>query len=263
METTRAGILVALAMIVFVSGCADNSQTVEADPSKGLEIVDLKATDDTLTPGQQARIVLRLRNHHIEPIQITDLSIINQGQLQVEKQGCNPDKMEAARKGLAPEMVCDWKITAPSEEELGAFESKPMPVNLRLEYESSLVNKEPLKLQFKPLSDIDSSSSVTKTYSNGEVRATMEVENPAPFEGRNIYFSVKGLKPGSVTEGYEFSYQPDVFSGCPQKEDPVVDSKVEFSCRVEHDTEAVRNLFTSISYKYVKTPTLDIEVVNR
>lgn len=265
METRLAATLF-LGLVVVVSGCADNNGTpgtdVGSSSGKGLEIVSLEAVDDQITPGQSTRISLRLKNYHTEDIEITDLWIFNEGELEVEKQGCSPSEIGTARQGIAPEMSCNWRVTAPSEEELGAFDSKPMPVNLRIAYESSLVNSEPLEVEFKPLSEIETADTRTKTYSNGEVEATMELETPASLEGRNIYFTVRNAGPGSVEEGYSFSYSPAVFN-CPSRKEPVIGDEVEFSCTVQDSQETIRYLSTSISYKYVKTPTLDIEVVNR
>ena len=263
---TRLVALIILGLAVIVSGCADNQNnsdtTVGASSEKGLEIQSLGVADSSLTPGQQTRIYLTLKNYHTEPIDITEMSIFNEGSLEVSDKVCNPSEIGAAKQGIAPEMECSWNLKAPPKEDLGAFESKPMPVNLRLAYESNIVNSEPLTVQFKPVSDIERAREVSKTYSNGEVEASMALESPASFQGRNIDIAVRNAGPGEVEGGYEFIYTPDVFD-CPSEREPVVGDSVEFSCRVEDDKEAIRNLFTSISYKYVKTPTLDIEVVNR
>jgi hypothetical protein len=261
-------LVIFLALIVVVSGCADNSQSetdVGAASGKGLEIKSLGVADDTLTPGQQTTLSLTLKNYHTKEIEITELSVFNQGQLEVTKESCSAEQIQSAGQGVAPEMACMWTLKAPSKEALGAFD-KPMPLNVKIAYESNIINSEPLKLQFKPLSEIDSAEPIKKTFSNGEVEASMEVENPAPFAGKIIYFTAQNAGPGTVEGNYEFSYTPSsVFEDCVeghQEKTPVVDSKVEFSCRVQHSSQAIRNLFTSISYKYVKTPTVDIEVVS-
>jgi len=276
----EARLIVFMALAVVISGCADNSEEVSdlgASSGKGLEIVNLGVADDTLTPGQQTTLTLTLKNYHTQDIELEEVSVFNDGQLILGEDetetnedkiaDCDPEELQKAQQGIAPEMECEWTIKAPSKEELGAFSSKPMPVNVRIEYDSSIINSEPLKLQFRSISDIDSTKPVTKKFSNGEVEVSMEVEKPASFEGKTMYYIVKNSGPGTVEGGYKFGYNPkSVFDDCienHQEKTPVIDSSVEFSCQVQQDTESIRNLFTSVSYKYVKRPTVDIEVVSR
>lgn len=274
-------VVLILALAVAISGCADNTGNTSTGHSsqKDLEIQSLGVSDETLTPGQQTKLSLTLKNHHTQSISITDISVFNDGQIIVGQDAtkndenkephCSSNQIQTAKEGVAPEMVCTWTLTAPSKEDLGAFNSKPMPINVKIAYESNLINSEPLKLQFKPLSEIEKAEPLKKTYSNGEIKASMEVENPAPFSGRIIYFTAENSGPGSVENGYNFEYRPSsVLEDCMEKheeEEPVIGSEVKFSCQasLNSDKEAVRNLFTSISYKYVKTPTVDIEVVSR
>lgn len=273
-------IVVFLALAVVISGCADNSDEVSdlgASSGKGLEIVNLGVADDTLTPGQQTTLTLTLKNYHTQEIELEEVSVFNDGQMILGDDGtkasedkiadCDPEELQKAQQGIAPEMICTWTLKAPSKEELGAFSSKPMPVNVKIAYDSSIINSEPLKLQFRSISDIDSTEPVTKTFSNGEVEVSMEVEKPASFSGKTMYYKVHNTGPGTVEGGYTFDYNPkSVFEDCTenhQEKTPVIDSTVEFSCQVQQDTESIRNLFTSVSYKYVKTPTVDIEVVSR
>jgi hypothetical protein len=272
--------IVFLALIVLVSGCADNSgenEDLGTSSGNGLEIESLGVADDTLSPSQQTTLTLILKNYHTQEIKIDEISVFNDGQLILGDDGtetsqdkiadCDPEEIQKAQQGIAPEMECTWRITAPSEEELGAFDSKPMPVNVRIAYDSSIINSDPLKLQFRSVSEIDSTETITKTFSNGEVEVSMEVEQPASFSGKTMYFNVENSGEGNVEGGYEFTYNPEsVFEDCAdnhKEKDPVVGSNIDFSCQVQQDTESVRNLFTSVSYKYVKTPTIDIEVVSR
>lgn len=276
----EAKLIVLLALAVVISGCADNSDEVSdlgASSGKGLEIVNLGVADETLTPGQQTTLTLTLKNYHTQEIELEDVSVFNDGQMILGDDGtetnedkiadCDPEELQKAQQGIAPEMECTWTLKAPSKDDLGAFKSKPMPVNVKIAYDSSIINSEPLKLQFRSISDIDSTVPVTKTFSNGEVEVSMEVEKPASFGGKIMYYTVRNSGPGTVEGGYTFDYNPEsVFEDCidnHQQKTPVIDSTVEFSCQVQQDTESIRNLFTSVSYKYVKTPTVDIEVVSR
>lgn len=269
-----------LALAVIISGCADNSSQNNTDvgssSGKGLEIKSLGVADETLTPGQQTTLSLTLKNYHTQEITLEEVSVFNDGQIFVgddkdesedKTADCTPEEVQKAQQGVAPEMECTWTITAPSEKQLGAFESKPISFNVKIAYDSKIINSEPLKLQFRSVSDIENTEPVTKTYSNGEVKVSMEVESPASFAGKTMYFTAQNMGPGNVEGGYSFDYKPEsVFEDCIdgyQEKTPVVGSKVEFSCQVQQDTESIRNLFTSVSYKYVKTPIVDVEVVKR
>jgi hypothetical protein len=222
-------------------------------------------------------MTLVLKNYHTEEIELEEVSVFNDGQLVIGNDDtetqedkladCRPEEIEIAQQGIAPEMECTWRIKAPSQEELGAFESKPLPVNVRIAYDSNIINSDPMKLQFRSVSDIESTETISKTYSNGEVEVSMEVESPSSFSGKTMYFTAENTGPGNIDGGYNFTYNPEtVFNDCIEnhaEKDPVVDSNVDFSCQVQEDVESVRNLFTAVSYKYVKTPTVDIEVVKR
>jgi len=229
-------IVLLLALAVAISGCADttgdtntNSNIEEKElgtsSGKGLEIKSLGVADETLTPGQQTQLSLTLKNYHTKEIEMEELSVFNDGQLVVGEDAtknnedktpeCDPEEIQRAEQDVAPEMICTWTLTAPSKEDLGAFNSKPLPVNVRIAYDSNIINSEPLKLQFRPLSDIDSAETVTKTFSNGEVKASMEVEKPAPVSGKTMYLTAENAGQGSVEGGYEFSYTPEsVFQDC-------------------------------------------------
>lgn len=258
-----------IVLIVLASGCSqlptDNSPVDTAPPpGKGLEIVRFDVADKTMTPNQESLIILRLKNYHTKRVSIDDMSLYNTGLLDTEKRGCSPSTLERAREGIFPEMECTWRVVAPSSEEIGAFETKPQSLNLHLEYQSSLTNNRPLQLQFKPLSEINSTQTKSISFSNGEARGTMEVESPATFSGRLVDFKVESVGPGRVLSDYTFEYAPsELFVGCPSSKEPVVNQRVEFTCNVQDDQEVVRNLHFSTYYKYVKEPTLDIQLVNK
>ncbi|MFB6143677.1 MAG: hypothetical protein ABEJ98_00050 [Candidatus Nanohaloarchaea archaeon] len=261
-----AKILAVLGVIAVASGCAhQESPTGTVTPGtsqgKGLEINSFRVADTTLTPGQKTVVVLNLQNYHRRDINITEISLYNLGIMDAEKIGCTPQQIDRAKNGLRPRMKCKWRLSAPSAETVGGFERRSLSFNLHLEYRSSLVNREPLEIQFKPLKQLNSTSQVSRTFANGEVRATMTTESPASFEGRTVNFKVKEIGKGRTVSNYTFSYSPDIFHGCPEEDRPVVGEKFEFSCTVKDSEEVVRNLFFSTRYKYVKEPTVDVTLV--
>ncbi len=298
MATTRAVVLVAL--VVAVAGCTEvpgleelnvepgeqNGDTQEPT-AKGLEIKKFTISDKDLRPGQQARVTLRLKNYHSKPITINDISLYNLNWMSVKdpnkdwKDRCSPTPLQTAKKEVKPEMECIWMLEAPSESELQGFNSKTVNAKLNLDYESSLSNNlEPLKIQFRPKDEIESRSQFSKSYKNGEAVMTVTGENPSPSGGAAI--SVKLESSGSGMMGsyltgtddqhtYKLEYSPDnVFQGCdgqtePVKIEEIVEDKAEFNCRISSGAsdKVERNLILSTSYKYLKSPSLHIEVVSQ
>lgn len=253
-------------LVVVASGCAHDSSTGTVTPDKstsgnGLEITEFRVADKTLTPGQETVVLLGLQNYHTQEINITDVSLYNLGLLEAESMGCTPEEIDPATKGIKPMMECKWRLKAPSERDVGGFKERPLSFNLHLEYDSALANQEPLELQFKPLEDINATNDISKTFSNGEVEATMSTESPATFEGREVRFEISEVGPGRTVSNYTFDYSPDIFSGCPEKDSTVIDESLEYSCSVTGSNEVVRNLFFSTHYKYVKEPTVDVTLV--
>lgn len=270
-------IILSIVLVVAVSGCVDSTNTnqngdnEEVDPvelQKGLEIKEFRAVDPELRPGQQTNVVLKLENYHVKPINIENMELYNLGFLEkVSEAECTPTETEPAKKGYIPTMECSWRIEAPPRDEMDGFNSKSVPVKLDLTYSSQMTNaKQPLQLHFRSLDDIDDTSTVSKTYSNNEVSLTVETEDPVPFEqGRLADITVQNAGMGKVKDNaYEFNYTPsEVFNNCNPPDQPFRD-KVEFSCMIEpqNSQSVTRNLFFSVSYKYVKSPTLDIGVVD-
>ncbi len=250
-----------LALVVVASGCAQQQQS-ETSPEKGLEIKELSISEKSLVPSQQAYVTLVLKNHHTQEINLQDVSLYNTGLLESEKQGCRPENLEVATAGLAPEMECTWRIEAP--EDLGAFNSKSISPKLNLEYESQLEPVEPLKVEFKDPKEIEGTSTVEKTYTNKEVKMKVSTESPASTEGRLIDVSISSAGNGRVASDFSLDYTPSgVFENCPDEKEIVIGSSVEFSCQLSSDQQVERNLLISTSYKYVKAPTLDVEVVKQ
>lgn len=270
METTRIAILMALT--IAVSGCADlnGGNTTEPGtetqaPGKGLEITELRVSDNTLRSGQQATILVTLKNYHTEDITITDKEFINTGLLEVTDRSCSPNTMKSAQQDIKPEMECTWDVKVPERVQLDV-EQKPQSMNFYLQYNSSLTIVDPLKLTFKPFEQINSTRQIKKTFSNGEVRGTMSVEDPSTLNGRQVDFSVESIGDGRVTSPYRFEYfpkNPQVFENCPSQDEPVVGEKLEFSCLadVDRDQTTTRNIYFSTYYKYAKDPKLNINIV--
>lgn len=268
--------LLAVAFAVIASGCVHTGlptdsaldTNTQSSESKGLEISKFDVSDDAIGPGQTGLIILELRNHHRQEIDIQDISLYNTGILEAEKLGCSPSKseLETAREDYIPGMKCRWRVEAP-EEQVSGFESKRIPVKLNLEYESQLSNSEsPIKVHFKPLSEITKTSEFTEKFSNDEVSMEINSQSPVPFEGRTMTVRVQNAGNGRVSSDFSFDYFPEeVFPNCKENHEPIVEQQVEFTCDIEPqgDTSSTRNIIVSTSYKYVKAPTLDVEVVNR
>ncbi|MFB6190255.1 MAG: hypothetical protein ABEJ91_01660, partial [Candidatus Nanohaloarchaea archaeon] len=144
--------------------------------------------------------------------------------------------------------------TAP--EDLGGFESRAVTMQLNLRYNSSLTNeKNPLKVRFAELSDIESRNEVARTYSNGEVKATVSLERPVPLEGGIISFRFRPTGPGRINSEYRIDYRPSrLFADCPQRKNAMTGNQARYSCRVSSNSTGTRNLVFSTSYKYVKSP---------
>lgn len=273
-----------LLTVIVASGCALPQQQSNGDnqgnqgpdlaEDRGLKIEAFRTTDETLRPSQPAVINLRLKNYHTADINITDIRIYNEGLLNVSNKRCNPspENLDSASGGNYPEMKCQWDLEAPEEDAYGSFKSKPASMNLHLEYESSLTNQKPFKVEFKPLDEINTSSDLGKTFSNSEVSMSVSTENPVPMDsGRNIHISAHELGKGRLASGtnYTFRFTPDTIFGsdCQREDAPIVGKEVEFSCHIGGEDKDVqrgtRNLIFSTYYKYVKEPVLNIKLVNK
>lgn len=270
-----------LLVIIVASGCtgtnsngdSNGEEGPELASDRGLQIEAFRSTDETLRPDQPAVLNLKLKNYHTEDFGIEEISIYNEGDLTVENRSCNPEvgELGLASESNYPEMECQWDMKAPPESYYGDFESKPASVNLHLEYDSSLTNEDPFKVEFKPLDEINTSSTISKTFKNSEVSMSVETENPVPMEsGRTVEVSAKeiGDRGRLVSDSsYDFSFRPNSIFGedCDREETPVVENEVDFSCSIGQDGEVqqgTRNLVFSTSYKYVKEPVLNVKLVN-
>lgn len=261
--------IIALAVVVLTSGCMHSGAgvptTSTSSTGSGLQVATFDVSDDSLGPGQTGIISLELVNHHRKEIDPEDISLYNTGILVVEKNSCSPETLTAARPDFKPRMKCSWTVEVP-EGAVGGFESKTVPVKLNLEYQSSLSNsKQPVKVHFRPIEEIDRTNPLKRSFSNSETQITVETERPIPFEGRTVSITASNAGNGRVASDYEFEYFPEeVFQECPSSKEPIVEQRVEFTCRIDpaNDIEQTRNLIISTSYKYIKAPTLDIRVVD-
>lgn len=265
-------LIIMVALAVAVAGCADlptgndgngNSEQERAE-GQGLEVVELRTTDNTLQPGQSAKAVLRLKNYHTEEVSIINNTLINTGLVDVSGKSCSPSEIRQAEQGLRPEMRCEWDLNVPEDVDMST-EQKAQSMTLYLKYDSSLTLVRPLELEFKEFEDINSTATITRSFSNGEVEGSLSVESPATLQGRTADFMIREVGDGRVTSPYTFEYypqQPSVFNGCPEEDEPVVGNQLEFSCTLQADSAATRNLYFSTYYKYAKEPTLNINIVN-
>lgn len=276
-----------LAAIILASGCTipgnsnGNNANIDGSSSGKLEIVEFKPADSTLYPDQGSTIILKLRNNHIsENVEIDNMELYNIAPLQVEESSCTPEELQPAAHGISPTMECQWRIRAPSSGEIGDFESKLVQPRLQLRYESAMSNKRnPLEVQFKPYENIRSPEEVTQTYSNGEIEMGVSVESPAQLEGTKVGLHFQNVGEGKVvpergedTDAYydvEFLPDPVFVGGETCSGDPVsvtspVGSDIDISCELNpgSDTAVARHLVFSTSYKYQRSPSLHIEVVN-
>lgn len=270
-----------LLVVIVASGCtgpnsngdSNGDDGPELASDRGLQIEAFRSTDETLRPDQPAVVNLRLKNYHTEDFAIEEISIYNEGDLTVENKTCNPSigELDLASESNVPEMECQWDLRAPPESYYGNFDSKPASMNLHLEYNSSLTNEDPFKVEFKPLDEINTSSDISKTFRNSEVSMSVQTENPVPIEsGRTVEVSATeiGNRGRLVSDSsYSFNFRPNSIFGedCEREESPVVGSEVEFSCSIGQEEEVqqgTRNLVFSTSYKYVKEPVLNVKLVN-
>ncbi len=275
-----------MAAAVIVSGCTslletkDSPEGIEPDPGKGLEITQLSVKDDRLragdgTQGQRTEIQLVLSNHHeidIDP----KIELANTGFLDVEQgstdEACNKQKLDAVREETVDQIRCTWGVYAPNRSRLGQFDNKKEFVSVIVSYDSQVTNREPLTFSFKNRNDIESSTQITRKFSNNEVTLTITADNPAALDRRYNQFEidVRNSGPGSVeSDTYDFSYNPrSIFEDdgdliCPDEGRKRNTEDDEFSdeCAFSVGSESQRNVFVGASYKYQKQQTLPITIV--
>jgi hypothetical protein len=272
--------------VLLVSGCANpledgNNNPGTEDPintggpsGNGLEIESFRVADETLDVGERTVITLNLKNYHgeSENVSIEELSLYNTGQLDTNFMQCSPpkDQLEAARGDVQPEMECRWEVNA--TQDIGGFDQKQLSLNLYLKYNSALRTSEPMEVQFKEFSEINSTRTISHSEDNGEVEVQAETETPiAVDDTRTFNMKVSSVGDGRVEGNYSFEFTPDyLFTNCDDdtadseiEKKPVVGNDVEMSCTIDPDATNTRRLFVSTHYKYIKEPSLSITLVNQ
>ena len=237
-------------------------------PNQGLVIDDFSVTDNQLRPEQQAVVRADFTNYH-EEINVQNVTLEPGTRLSLNRQGCSPEpeELEGARNGITPTMSCTWTVEAP-EGGAGAYEGGVTEsLQLRAEYEASMENQEPLRLDFRPATDIESTSIVSQSSSNGEVSLSLTADNPVAMNaGTGLEIVADNDGHGRLVDGFSFDFEPEsLFDDCEsgRTEEGLQDDRVNFVCTLSSGNEGVENVFVSTDYKYVKSPVLDITIVNR
>ena len=264
-------ILLFLGIIAVTSGCIDelNLDNDGELPNGGLELESFTVSDQELRPNQQAVIRAEFRNYH-RNIDVESVELANVGTLlSTESQGCTPniEDLEGAQEGIQPTMACTWVVEAPEEDDLEGFNEHREPVQMRVEYRASMENTNPLRVDFKPVEEVEATNVVSQSSSNGEISLRLASDNPATLQsGTDLEVIADNDGPGRLPEGFSFNFEPRrLFSDCEdgRSEEGLQDDEVNFLCSVTADSEGTNNIFVSADYKYVKEPTLDITLVNR
>ena len=277
---SKKSLLLLVAVVVVVSGCSQlpssgpstSSEEPEQISGKGLEVTQFRVSDKTLSPGQEVEVNLQLKNYHQQDIEIGNVSLYNLGLLESSDKSCYPNEIDPAQDGIYPVMECSWKVKAPSSELVGGFEQRKSSISVNIPYNSTIENVQPMKVEFKPLEQINRTDRKSMSFSNGEVAVNTEVESPIPLgQDKSINFEVSKAGDGRLEGGYGFEYSPsslfeigDGAGECPSSDEPVLDDSLSFSCNINAEGSSIveRNLFFTVSYKYIQAPSIDITIVN-
>jgi len=268
--------LILITAVIIVSGCSqlpsNGNQGTTSEPQqvsgKGLEVTEFRVSDQTMSPGQTVNVELTLKNYHREEIDIGNIALFNLGLLESSDKSCEPQEIGSAEQGIYPVMECSWRLTAPSEDQIGGFEQRQSTISANIPYDSVLQNYQPMTVKFLPLEEINSTSKQAMSFSNGEVGVNMEVETPIPLEQQKaMSFQVSKEGSGRINGSYEFEYSPSsvfIEEECPSSDDPVIRDSLDFSCTIQAEgtQEVERNLFFTVRYKYIKAPSTGITIVN-
>lgn len=252
--------------MVAVSGCVDNTST--SAEQGGVAISEFKVSDDTLSPGQRAQISLKLENRNQHQVKFQEISLYNTAELNVSEKSCSRLTLSGAEKGYVPKLKCGWIVEAPADFDNSGFESKHFSIKLKLAYNSTLSNqKNTFNIKFKPIGEIEKSAQKKQSYTNGEVVMKVAATNPSTMEGTTLKVMLDSRGSGRVEGDYNVSFRPQtLFRDCKsgKKVETVVEDRAKFNCKiVPGSSRAVtRHIEISTSYKYVKAPSLNIEVVN-
>jgi hypothetical protein len=255
-------VLLFLVLVLAASGCVDGSSGVDGN---GVKVESFSALDSSLTPGQQTTVEAEITSYNDAPTTLNseDVELFNTGQLEVIEKTCTPNEIGSAREGFAPTMNCQWTVQAPGEDFVAGFESKPLSFKMRVQYESTLENEDAMEVSFQDLQEIEESSESQRKIGNGDVQMVTKWESPIAVENPDVMeIEFRNTGPGSIEETPSFGYTPsEIFTNCEDPEE-LIQGEAIFSCNLDSNSEGTRNLFISTSYKYEKSPNLDIEVVN-
>ncbi|MFO7794144.1 MAG: hypothetical protein R6V35_04180 [Candidatus Nanohaloarchaea archaeon] len=266
-------ILLLIGIIVITSGCLDqinngNNNNQEL-PNRGLVIEDFTVTDQELRPEQQAVVRADFKNYH-EEIDVQNIELQPGTRLDVSSEGCSPEpsELEGAGNGIAPTMSCTWTVEAPQEGDADVYQGGVSEsLQLRAEYEASMENQEPMKLDFSPATDIESTSIVSQSSSNGEISLSLTADNPIAMNaGTGLEVVADNDGPGRLPEGFSFEFEPErLFDDCEsgRTEEGLQNDRVNFVCTLSSSNQGVQNVFVSTDYKYIKSPVIDITIVDR
>jgi hypothetical protein len=156
-------------------------------------------------------------------------------------------------------MRCVWTLEAPGEDFIRGFESKPMSINLRYQYSSSIDSEKPLEVEFKD--SVTDRSEKSIQFSDNAVQVSIITESPVSTESeQEIEVVAENIGSGNLDGNYEFEYTPlTLFDSCSDPE--TVDGETQVDCTLSSGSVGERNLFISTSYKYEEIRNTYIEVV--
>lgn len=249
---------------IIAAGCLNGNSSGEVG-DYGVEVAEFSTTDSQIVPGQNSQIILRLENYQEQNIDIENISLYNTHFLDVADNGCTPEgELSAAEQGSPSQMECRWTVST-EEEHIEGYNSRNVPVQLDLRYDSVLETSEPLQVQYMPFEEIEQTEQRSTTFSNNEIDFTIDLRQPVSEEGTPAYISISDTGEGQVESNYDISADQESFSDCEGEQDHYLGDDIEFDCNVEPERteERVENTFFSVSYKYSQSPSLNIEVVNR
>ncbi|MEF8880549.1 MAG: hypothetical protein V5A72_01825 [Candidatus Nanohaloarchaea archaeon] len=259
-----------LAIIIIASGCSEEQKS---DYNAGVSIKNPDIADSTLRPNQKSVLNMKIINRNKGDTEINqeNVSLYNSGAIEVidGSKDCTPSTIGSVTKDLVPKMSCEWKLKAPEKDYVKGFESKESSIQIGVEYESSLGNSKAIKMDFQKVEDIQESSGKTREISNEDIKTKISYDNPMTLNSGSIEIESQNIGSGEVlgsgnglsggTLGYKFS--PEIIE-CSKNTQRLIEGRTSFFCDVDVETRGSRNLFFSTSYKYRKTKTIGIEVVN-
>lgn len=254
-------IIILLAVVLLASGCAQDSGTTSSS-GEGLQLQEFSVEDTSLSPEQKtkAEAVFVNYNNGDSSMKARDVKLFNLGQMKNISRECTPNELEDAKEGINPKMRCVWTLQAPGEDFVQGFDSKPMAINLRYQYTSSINSENPLKVTFED--SVTDRSEKSTQFSDNAVQVSITTETPVSTgRQQEIELVAENIGSGNLKGSYNFEYTPlTTFDSCPKSKDPI-DGEARVDCYLESSSRGDRNLFVSTSYKYKQIRNTYIEVV--